>query len=359
MKAKRKILVIGVTLLIIGLLPPMITADTQDAIIDNTIYRKIKGTVDSSIPVWAYYKIISISNKVKNYGLMLNVTKYSGGNITCEGHCQDDFGDIRFFSPDNVTELPYWLEYYEPGDFAIFWVNNSQNDSHILIYYNAKPTKETTSDGDSTFIFFDDFEDEEIDWDKWDDMYEAHGDNGYGTSTDRSYRGNRAVHATYFDGGGLGINHTMDTPMNNITIECAFYDCKEHTFPYTDNQRFSIRNNGDGFYSWIHLAESLENYLYRYAYYDTAQRYSTISRTIGWHTVKCNFAAYPTWWIDNDLVSTDNTKLDPDNFYKIFLYFSTVSLVDDYWFDTVRVRMYRHPAPYWSGFGNEQPTEPL
>jgi len=86
----------------------------------------------------------------------------SGANVYLEGRCQDDFDDIRF--SDNLgTELSYWIEPFLPGEHAVFWVKLDQDISfgtqYVYIYYGNIYAK-TTSSGDDTFIFFDDFEDD-------------------------------------------------------------------------------------------------------------------------------------------------------------------------------------------------------
>jgi len=79
------------------------------------------------------------------------------------GKCRADFGDIRFADSDGVTELSYWMEEKVDSDYAVFWVKvpsipASPDTATIYIYYgNSSAT--TTSDGDSTFLLWDDFSD--------------------------------------------------------------------------------------------------------------------------------------------------------------------------------------------------------
>ncbi|MDZ7833213.1 MAG: DUF2341 domain-containing protein [Desulfobacterales bacterium] len=89
----------------------------------------------------------------------------SGENVYLDGNCQADFGDVRFVSSDGVTELDYWMETgsLDPGVSAVFWVKVADDlgaaNQTIYIYYgNTTGTVTTTSNGDNTFIFFDDFD---------------------------------------------------------------------------------------------------------------------------------------------------------------------------------------------------------
>jgi len=94
----------------------------------------------------------------------------SGEDVYLNSHCRTDFGDVRFTDDDGVTLLDYWMEEKVDSDYAVFWVevadDLSSSNATIYIYY-GKSDATTTSNGDNTFIFFDDFEDGSIDNDKW------------------------------------------------------------------------------------------------------------------------------------------------------------------------------------------------
>ncbi|MCD6583645.1 MAG: DUF2341 domain-containing protein [Candidatus Omnitrophica bacterium] len=128
---------------------------------------------------WGYrksHKIVgSTAGTVSDYQIRIKVHygsgTDSGEDVYLNGKCQSDFGDIRFTDSDGVTELPYWMEEKVDGDYAIFWVKvpsipANPNTATIYIYY-GKPNATTTSNGDDTFIFFDDFESMDIDTNKW------------------------------------------------------------------------------------------------------------------------------------------------------------------------------------------------
>jgi len=110
---------------------------------------------------FSYKKEITISNKIDDYQTFLNISKTSG-IYNCSGHCNDDFSDLRFVNSSETGELPYWIEYYVSGSYAWVWVNNKYNESTIYMYYGNSGAS-TTSDGDDTFIFYDDF----TNLDKW------------------------------------------------------------------------------------------------------------------------------------------------------------------------------------------------
>ena len=116
---------------------------------------------------WDYYKTCPVTNKLDDYQMKLIVGKSSGGDVNCNGHCQDDFDDIRFVNIANDTEYPYWMENYTSGIQATFWINNTDNASTILMYY-GNTVAPPTGNGDNTFRLFDHFADSSLDSAKWD-----------------------------------------------------------------------------------------------------------------------------------------------------------------------------------------------
>jgi len=94
----------------------------------------------------------------------------SGPWVSLNRKCKADFGDIRFTANDGVTELSYWIEEKVPGSHAVFWIkipNDLSTRSQSFYVYYGKGTASAASNGDNTFLFFDDFNDP-IDWtNKW------------------------------------------------------------------------------------------------------------------------------------------------------------------------------------------------
>jgi len=120
---------------------------------------------------WQYYRVCNInaSGYSGNYQMRINVSYSGGGDVSCGGHCQADFDDIRFVDMDNTTVLPYWKETYVSSSYAIFWVNvsaDAMTDGKILMYYGNSGATDA-SDGDATFTFFDDFDGSSLDTTKW------------------------------------------------------------------------------------------------------------------------------------------------------------------------------------------------
>jgi len=128
------------------------------------LYRKQHVIEGSSAGAVTDYQI----RIVVHYGVGTD----SGEDVYLNEHCRTDFGDVRFTDSDGITELPYWMEEKVDGDYAIFWVKvpsipASPDTATIYIYY-GKSDATTTSNGEATFQFFDDFLGTSLDLTKWD-----------------------------------------------------------------------------------------------------------------------------------------------------------------------------------------------
>ncbi|MCK4698293.1 MAG: DUF2341 domain-containing protein [Dehalococcoidia bacterium] len=82
------------------------------------------------------------------------------GKVYCDSKCRVDFGDIRFTKSDEISLLDYWIEEQVDSDYAIIWVEidsipASPDTVGIYIYYGNTGAS-TTSNGDDTFLIFND-----------------------------------------------------------------------------------------------------------------------------------------------------------------------------------------------------------
>jgi len=135
--SKATVMIMVLTLSIVSIFSPLVVAPDPDG--------------------WDYFKVLTIANANNNYQMFINVTKTSGGDVNCSGHCEDDFDDIRFYDVDEVTELAYWREKYVSGEYALYWVNLSsdvETDNAIRIYYGNSSVP-YTGNGSNVFYYFD------------------------------------------------------------------------------------------------------------------------------------------------------------------------------------------------------------
>jgi hypothetical protein len=120
---------------------------------------------------WSYRQPVTVDNSTNpsdltNYGIALTI---DSSNADFWNGIETDGRSVRFTDSDKRTLLDFWTERFDfTGQDAAFWVKvpsvPASSLKAVYIYYgNASAT--SASDGTATFIFFDDFEDDDVsDW---------------------------------------------------------------------------------------------------------------------------------------------------------------------------------------------------
>jgi hypothetical protein len=96
----------------------------------------------------------------------------TGESVDCGGLCLSTFNDIRFTKSDGYTLLDYWIESLSgttPNQLATIWIEfDSIGTTNTTFYmYYGKSDATSLSNGDNTFILFDDFNDNVVSSSKW------------------------------------------------------------------------------------------------------------------------------------------------------------------------------------------------
>ncbi len=120
--------------------------------------------------------IAGTGNEIADYQIRVELTAANFDFVKA----QSNGGDIRFTSfthENDTTLLPYWIQSWNYPVSAVIWVRVPQIPSggnRIHLYYGVTrgpgfglTPKVTTSNGEATFLFFDDFESGTIDAAKW------------------------------------------------------------------------------------------------------------------------------------------------------------------------------------------------
>jgi len=122
---------------------------------------------------WQYFTPITITNNVSstltNYDVKVTINTYA---LLNSAHMLSNTGDdIRFIDPSTCTNLSYWIESGINTTNTVIWVKipslSGSSTKTINMYYgngSAKPV----SNGDSTFLLFDDFNGSSVNSSKWD-----------------------------------------------------------------------------------------------------------------------------------------------------------------------------------------------
>ena len=127
----------------------------------------------------------SVAGPAAEYQVRITIVNGTG---TSEGEVyyttnigQPDFDDVRFTWLNNTSgieqPIPYWREIVYEGVNATFWIKipviPANPDSATIYIYYGRDDVSTESNGDATFIFFDDFDDGIINATKWTNINDA------------------------------------------------------------------------------------------------------------------------------------------------------------------------------------------
>jgi hypothetical protein len=127
---------------------------------------------------WGYRKMLQMSNSSgkaeADYAIKI-VTHYGSGsdseeNVYLGSHSRTDFADVRFTSSDSETVFDYWMMGKSDGIDAVLWVEMPSipaSGNFFLFCYYGNGSAASQSNGENTFLLFDDFEADDIDTGKW------------------------------------------------------------------------------------------------------------------------------------------------------------------------------------------------
>lgn len=178
----------------------------------------------------AWININNSGSEIANYQIRVPVNFVPG--------IQDDFGDIRFGSNDGSVAYDYWMESKIDGSSAVFWVKVPivpAGESHFSIFYNhTTGTIATTSNGNNTFEFFDDFLGTSLDTNKW-----TTGTLDVSVSAGSAiFTGTASVHKSKHTTVTFGTNYAVRARSKNYNITTARY-CYLGFGTYETNQNHS------------------------------------------------------------------------------------------------------------------------
>jgi len=285
---------------------------------------------------WGFRNPITIdntgnSNALTNY--QVSVT------VTYDSDMQIDFDDIRFTDNDGKTLVDYWLESKTDSTTAKFWVEvpsiAASGTKTIFVYY-GNPTADSISNGDNTFQFFDDFNDNLINTTKW-DPYDLNGSTGIATETSGEMHLTVTVNSAppvlpskqSFSDGILECKAKVvtSTAVAHLLVDFRYDGSGKIQFAATGNQEMYFYDSG--FVGRIFTFEDLNNHLNE------------------WHFMQAKYSGTSVWgyiknladsneWSNSGTVSTISTG-------PIGLCVWQASAENAY--DDLRVRQYTSPEP--------------
>ena len=109
---------------------------------------------------WYYRSEITLSSatSVVNYQVKVELT--SSFNYS---HAQTNGEDLRFADASDVLQ-DYWIEEWNASGTSTIWVEVATSGTSAFYMYYDNSGASAATDGDATFIFFDDFEGANTNW---------------------------------------------------------------------------------------------------------------------------------------------------------------------------------------------------
>jgi hypothetical protein len=298
------------------------------------------------LPGWSYRRPISLSpaTPVADYQVLVTLTTSTMGNPYA--NIKADGSDIRFTGSDGAALQDYWVESWDNTGTSQIWVEVTASGTSTIYMYYGNAAAGSTSDGDATFDFFDDFNG---DLSKWtidpENTDKVYIDNGAlrhdpdSSQTKNSYYDTRIRTADYkiLDGvieysvylAGLTsssprIIHQLGFRVQSLNFENGYCWRLQNSAADGGHLRFF------GIASWTPFGTA----------------YPATTGNV-WHTVKevVSGSTY-TGYVDGGSAysGTDNTKLTADylvsHVHGVSLTASSYVLVDN-----IRVRQYASPEP--------------
>jgi len=317
---------------------------------------------------WQYRKKVTISGSTgagTDYQVLLKVGESSGASgydFHIEGHSanfpsgKDDGGDLRFTDNDETTLLDFWVEKVEgssPNRVAYIWVKVKDDlGSNVDIYcYYGNSSASNYSNGDNTFLFFDDFPGTSLDTNKWDTSNIGGG--SYSVS-------DSLLHLSYSGSGENPVLNTVNTfTTGNRTFEVKWKINSIEGQAVGFNLKSAL--SGNAYLSYF-LASSTSTHEDTYIDTNADGTYEDSSDWLSWATgteyrMRHYFKSGETKWDRDGTIHTYAGSFD-QAVYIILGYFKTGDTRTDKTFDAdfdfVFVRKYVDPEPSFSSVGSEE-----
>jgi len=307
--------------------------EAHQTLLSAGLREKERGSGSSGsgpYPNWPYRGTIQITNPVNiaNYQHLLILSWLPGMKF--------DFSDIRF-AQQNGTICPYWIETYTSKISARVWIKvPSAKQGQIYLYY-GNPSATSGSDGDATFLFFDDFNDNSLNSTKWTIV------SGGGSATVLEQGSQLQIRG---DGSNRAYARTVSSFSAPYILEFSAKKGENiETIVHWDGAfqgAYDLINTGyyaPIFVSWV----SPTVFQLSKAWEDTKQSYSS-SLDSNWHSysVRLSSSGFTISLDGTQILSTSDTYRTSG--YIGFSARETPNAINAY-YDNVRVRKYGSPEP--------------
>jgi hypothetical protein len=289
-----------------------------------------------------------------DYAKKLAIIKDSGSNaigtIYLNNHALNWPIDIRFTKSDGTTPLDHYREEYDASD-GTWWIEldsiASSGDTDFYIYY-GKSSDSDGSNGDNTFIFFDDFENGNFN--RWTSV----------SSSDWSVQSTVKSEGSYAAKGVYGSGRVISKDISPGKSILVHQQLRVDNVAWAFYPVYIICGTAGTLYALVNFGNYFKYYPGgSYADLPTATSYSTST----WYTSDVaidNANRLFRWWINGaskgsaDLKNSGGTILATTDFATCFKCISDANDGGTGYIDQLWIRAYAYPEPEWATPNSEE-----
>lgn len=150
----------------------LLTILLVSVVIATSIVYKTASVEAAWLSGYDHRKAITVTGQTgagTNYPVLIKIGASAGGDFHLGGNASNFPYDITFTDNDETTELSYWIESTSTDPIRV-WVKVTDDlgsNATIYAYYGKAADTTDGSNGGTTFLFFDDFNDASINASKW------------------------------------------------------------------------------------------------------------------------------------------------------------------------------------------------
>ncbi|MGF3554940.1 MAG: DUF2341 domain-containing protein, partial [Thermoplasmatota archaeon] len=313
---------------------------------------------------WKYRREINISensgSSLENYQVLITLNTQ---NLISEGKMKEDCADIRFIDSDSSTKLSYWIEGDCNTSSTKIWVKIPEilaSSNKIIYVYYGNPNADSENNGDSTFEFFDDFDEANLNDTKWDF-------DGFGGYSNIFYSINNGVLEVWSNNNWRILRMIKSfTPQDKIMAETKFKTDGASSWHQNylvqetnvNRNRFGLQDNGGLGWRVQYRIDDGGGWLYSSVLYTLTANEWFIDSIQKKSTNTLQAIIYDTQYnqLGSSFTYTASQWADETWTWVCWKYSATKG-----YFDWIRVRKYANPEPNITEIGDEEiaiPTKP-
>ncbi|MFA5692490.1 MAG: DUF2341 domain-containing protein, partial [Acholeplasmataceae bacterium] len=331
----------------------------EQHVASNVADPKYIGIANNTAYRYIALKIADNWGGLNYMGLRRIVLLTDEGFVHCSGHCQDDFGDIRFHDAADAA-LDYMIDWptltgTTPNQSVGVWVAPSPGTSDTNVVMKYGDSSLTDASTSTIFISREDFE-------AFDDEDDLSTSKGSVTWTQIAGAAKADTAKSY--AGSKSGRFTVASTCPSYTIPCTATDSIAVSWrSWVDSGVHGNQvSGGDGSNRYSFVSDYLSKLFYYYNETSTSSGV-TVSQE-AWHKFELkNF----NWtnetyeiWLDDVKIATATGMYNSSDYENAIRFMANMSSTyngKSCWYDEIIVRKYASPEPTWGTWGAEEAIE--